>query len=69
MAKNMMNSNHKATNGKHRYNFDRIFPIEKSESETYKRFRKPTAPPTKAFKDKSKYHRKVKHKTGYSQNR
>ena len=36
-------------------NFDGIFP------KAYKRFRKPTAPPTKAFRDKSKYNRKKKY--------
>lgn len=28
----------------------------------YDRIRKPTAPPTKSFKDKNKYNRKEKHK-------
>ena len=37
-------------------NFDRIFP------NAYMGFRKPIAPPTKAFRDKSKYTRKKKHR-------
>ena len=57
-GKNLLCWNQKGTNKKHRDNFDNILP----NAYVHPKFRKPTAPPTKAFRDKSKYTRKKKHK-------
>ena len=62
---NYMTPEHKATNDNHRQNFDRIFP----NAYVYLKFRKPIAPPTKAFRDKSKYNRKKKYGERYGEER